>query len=359
MRQNILKKVSVFFVMSMFLGLSVSSQEYVEGIPDGYSMWTSNWGSESPESGYSLMRWVYEESNGWWELTQEYLEEPLIMNEDYSGPIYDMGIDLFYLEGESEPHAILAVSKGESHFPSEGTEFQHRRLNGEGNWEVVQDPIHTTPADISPLGVDVYWSDGQLRMVWLEDSDVTSVGILYDQELRVEEDGTLSVISEPTEVYSQDLDWGADYPDLGGLNGVAAVDYDQDGDRDFVLSKMFYGDVTSNVLYLLEQTSSGEYADSLQEILLRETGSGAEGMTVASVDGDENVDLLITNHAEGGWSEIYWYELGEDGLEEVGMMMDASLEGEAFAVNVDHIFGLYANEPPAIGGSRIGSWSIY
>lgn len=357
------RKVWALFitVFVFFQTNPVYSQDYVEGIPDGFTIWATEWDQFSADSEYLVFQFTYDAGNNWWDMQAQIFQDPEIIGESYDGRVFDMGMDLLYIDGDSRPHGVFNVSKGSGHFPSTGTEFQHRVLNADGDWEAVQAPIYSTQADVSPLGVDVYKIGDQYRMTWVEANDEAGPkslkGEIYDQELAINPDGTVELVGEPTLIYSQTLDWGASYPGLGGLNGVTVGDYDNDGDHDFLISKMFYGGETTAGFYLLEQTSAGVFSESLEDIFSMPSGSGSEAMTACTLDSDDRLDILRTNHSDGAWNEVYWFEAGEDGLVDRGLVLDADFEAETYGISVGHIFGLYASEPPPI--TNVHHWEVF
>jgi len=346
--------------MIAITALMVLPSHAIEGVSDGFSVWTTNFDSYSAEEGYPIVEWVYDGANEYWDGAEQYLTVPYFQTETHDGNVYDMAFDMIEINGELS--AIIAVSKGTGHFPSQGTEFQHRKLNANGEWEPVQEPIFKTPADVSPLGVDIYKVGDEIHIVWVEDNDAAGPKSMkceiYDQVLTLSTDGTLTTTGEPTLIYTSTLNWSASYPSDGGVNGVAACDYDGDNDIDYVMIQMFYGDSPDKSgIHLIEQTSPGVWSD-LQELIITVPGGGSEALTCADIDGDDDLDFLKTNEDGGAWSQIYWYEKSGDEVSLVGMLIDCNYEGSVYEIPVGHIFGVYAGEPTT-SVSSLSSWPLY
>ena len=341
--------------------LSIGATAQVE-LPDGFTVWTTDWDSNNPGTGYYINEWKYLEADGFWELVEHVMQEPLILGQEYAGNIYDMGMDMIQLAGSTEMSAILTVSMGDGHFPSTGTEFQHRKLNADGEWEAAQDPLFTTPADVSPLGVDIYTTGGEVHIVWVEDNDAagphSNMCDIFDQGYSIQADGTLSPVGEPVLVFSRALLWGGTHPGNGGITGLGACDYDGDGDQDFLIGEMYYGDSpASAAIHLIEQTGPGVWSDTLQEVFFSVPGRGSEAVTCCDIDGDDDLDVAkTTGDGDGAWNQVYWYEKQGDTLEARGLLIDCGFEGEPFQIGVGHIFGLYINESQEI--TDVSGWML-
>jgi VCBS repeat protein len=345
----------------LLLVFSSASSFAVEGVENGFNLWTVEFDSYDPSYSYFITKWTYDIENNFWDAEEQLLDFPFYQEEEYEGRVYDMGMSMLEINGEVS--AVIAVSKGDGHFPSLGTQFQHRKLDENGFWAVVQDPILTTPADVSPLGLDLYAIGDEVHMVWIEDNDaagpVSNMCEVYDGVLTVNADGTLTLEDNPTLVYSKELNWGGTYPGFGGVAGVTACDYDGDGDIDYAIAQIFYGnDPTTSSINIIEQTGSGEFSTSLNAVHSTPTGGGSEALTCGDIDGDDNLDFFKTNEEEGNWSQIYWYEKEGDVLELRGMVVDCKVDGLAWGINVGHLFGIYVNEPAAVVPSGL-NWEIH
>ncbi|MDX9752475.1 MAG: VCBS repeat-containing protein [bacterium] len=330
-------------------------------VEDGFKVWITEWDSGSLSTGYPIVEWTYDADAGFWDAELPLLDLPLIQNDqDYEGPIFDMGMDMIELNGTLL--AVLAVSKGDSHFPSKGTEFQIRKINQDGFWAPIQNPIHTTPAAVSPLGIDIFKAGNSLYLAWVEDNDAdgpkSNKGEIYQMRLTQNADGTLAAVESPVLIYSHTLNWGGTHPGNGGINGIAACDWDGDGDTDYAISQMYYGDSpASSGIFILLQTAPGVWATSLKEVHWTSPGSGSEALTCCDIDGDNQLDFLKTNEAEGNWSQVYWYEKNGDVLEPRDLIIDCGYEAQAYDFSVGHIFGLYAGEPVSTGTS-VQNWEL-
>ena len=159
-----MSKQTLLVAVLFACALSIPAQTTV---PDGFSVWSTDWDNGSPGA-YFVREWVYLEAEDYWEPYDHLIVQPEIIGQSYDGAVYDMTMDLIMLPGSDVLSGIFAVSMGDGHFPSAGTEFQHRKLNADGNWEAVQDPLFTTPADVSPLGVEIYTVGGDVHIAWLE-----------------------------------------------------------------------------------------------------------------------------------------------------------------------------------------------
>ncbi len=328
---------------------------------DGLKIWTTSWDNYSGDTGYDILEWTYNASEVYWTYEYQYLQPPEVSDESYSGNIYDMGMDMIYLNGQERFSAILTVSMGASHFPSEGTEFQHRMLSEAGEWELVQDPLFTTPADVSPLGVDIYYDGSELHIAWVEDNDAAGPNSMMcdvkDQVFSVSDEGILTPVGEPVVVFSRELDWSGEYPNNGGLTGLTSCDYDADGDIDLIIGEMYYGSSPSNTaLLLIERLSADEWSDTLQELWAAAPGKGSEGVCYCDIDGDENLDLINTTGWTGPWNSIFWFEKIGDTLEQRYAILETSVEGEGMDFLPGHIFGLHAQGPVITG---ITDWSLF
>lgn len=330
-------------------------------LPNGFKVWTTDWDTYSPSSGYPIVEWNYVAGEGWWEPTLQNLKLPLVLGQTYEGNIFDMGMDLFTIPGDTAMHGIFTVSTGAGHFPSEGTEFQHRKLSATGEWESVQSPLFSTVAYISPLGVDMYKIGNEYHLVWIEDNDgdgpKPNMCEIYDQKYTVNSNGTLTASGSAVKVLSRELAWGGTYPGLGGVNSVSACDYDNDGDRDFLISQMYYSGDVDNGIFLLEQTEPGVFNTTLQPVYHDVVTNGAEGMTCCNIDGDANLDFVRTNGDVFEWTQIIWCEKDGNGFVFRDMLLDCVFEGQPYSVSTGHIFGLYVNEPPAI--VSVDSWELF
>ncbi len=353
-------KKQIFWV-ALFIGIASVSSFAVEGVVNGFNLWTVEFDSYGPEYGYSIIEWTYDIENNYWDALEQPLELPFYQGEEYSGRVFDMGMSMLEINGEVS--AVIAVSKGESHFPSLGTQFQHRKMDENGFWAIVQDPIYTTPADVSPLGLDLYAIGDEVHMVWIEDNDaagpVSNMCEVYDGVLTVNADGTLTLEDNPTLVYSKLLNWSGTFPGFGGVAGVTACDYDGDGDIDYAIAQVFYGsDPTVSSINIIEQTEPGVFSTSLNTVHSTPTGGGSEALTCGDIDGDENLDFFKTNEEGGNWSQIYWYEKSGDVLELQDMVVDCNVDGLAWNINIGHLFGIYVNEPAAVVPSGL-NWELH
>lgn len=354
-------KHSLLLVTTLVLLCSTTAMGQIT-IPDGFKVWTTDWDEYSPTSGYPIIEWNYVASEAWWEPTLQLLKLPLVLGKTYDGSIFDMGMDLFTIPGDTAMHGIFTVSTGDGHFPSAGTEFQHRKLNTAGEWESVQQPLFTTAAYISPLGIDMYKVGNTYHLIWIEDNDGDgpnpNICEIYDQVYTVNSNGTLTPSGSAVKVFSRELQWGGNHPGKGGINGVSACDFDGDGDQDFLISEMFYGDSpTSNAIHVLLQTALGVWATTLQEVYFCLPGSGSEAITCCNIDGDNNLDFVKTNDENFAWNQILWYEKEGNAFVYRDMLLDCAFEGQPYALNVGHIFGLYVNEPSAI--VNVSGWELY
>jgi len=155
------KRICVVLLVLCISSPAVFAQDTIK---DGLTVWTSSWDDGSFDIGYEIIQWTYSAQDDSWEPEFQFLTMPEILGEDYVGDVHDMGMDMIILPGASRRSVILTVSKGSSHFPSEGTQFQHRQLNEAGEWEPVQEPLFTTPPDVSPLGVDIYMDGDEIHI---------------------------------------------------------------------------------------------------------------------------------------------------------------------------------------------------
>ncbi len=345
----------------LLLVFSCSSSFAVEGVENGFNLWTVEFDSYGPEYGYSIIEWTYDKENNFWDAFEQFLDAPYYLGEDYTGRVFDMGMSMLEINGEVS--AVIAISKSESHFPSLGTQFQHRKLDEESFWVSVQDPIYSTPADVSPRGLDLYTIGDEIHMVWIEDNDaagpVSNMCEVYDGILTVNADGTLTLEENPTLVYSKELNWGGSFPGFGGVAGVTACDYDGDGDIDIAIAQIFYGsDPTTSSINIIEQTAPGVFSTTLNVVHSTQTGGGSEALTCGDIDGDENLDFFKTNEEEGNWSQIYWYEKEGDVLENRGMVIDCKEDGLGWSINIGHLFGIYVNEPAAVI-TPVFNWELH
>lgn len=353
-------KIKLFWT-ALLIGLANVPSFALDGVTNGFKLWSIEFDSYDPTYGYFIIEYTYDKVNGYWEAVEEPLETPFYQKESYNGNVYDMGMSMIEINGEL--HAIVAVSKGDSHFPSKGTQFQHRKKDSRAFWVSVQEPIYSTPADISPLGIDLYKTGNELHIVWVEDNDSagpkSNMCEIYDGKLTINADGTFTLDSNPILIYTKKLNWSATHPGNGGVNGVAACDFDGDNDIDYVIAQMFYGDSpSSSSMSLLEQTAPGVYASTLKELHWTPTGSGAEALSVCNIDGDGNLDFIKTNETEGNWSQVYWYEKSGNALVLQGMVIDCEYEASTWGLKVSHLFGLYVNEP-SVEITNVAEWELY
>ncbi len=329
-------------------------------VKDGLTIWTTSWDDGSVDVGYEIIKWTYYAQDGIWEPESQYVAPPEVADEDYFGNVYDMGMDMMVLPGTDERSAILTVSKGNKHFPSLGTEFQHRKLNEIGEWELVQPPLFTTPPDVSPLGVDIYQDGGEIHIAWIEDNDADGPNSMmcdiFDRVFTVTAEGLLEPAGDPVLAFSRKLNWGGSHPGPGGITGLTVCDYDADGDMDFVVGKMFYGDSPAGTaIQLIERLSPDDWADELQELWAAWPGTGSEGVCACDVDGDDQLDLINTTGWEGPWSTVFWFEKKGDDLVEVDYLLETRVWGEPFGISPGHIFGLHA-PPPQV--QAVENWEI-
>ncbi|RJP20797.1 MAG: hypothetical protein C4527_24495 [Candidatus Omnitrophota bacterium] len=280
-----------------------------DGVKNGLKVWTTDWDNGSPDTGYEIYQWTYDEREMGYFLEKQLVIPPEIAGEPYAANVYDMGMDMIMFRGRTDLSAILTVSKGSGHFPSLGTEFQHRRLNADSEWELVQPPLFTTPADISPLGVDIYYDGDEIHIAWVEDNDAAGphsmMCDIFDQAYTLNVDGTLTAQGEKKLVFSRRLDWGGKYPNNGGITGLTVCDFDGDGDMDFIVGEMFYGDSPAScAIQMIERLSANQWATSLKELWVGTPGHGAEGVCHADIDGDNTLDLIMTSGHSNAWSVV-------------------------------------------------------
>ncbi len=342
----------------LFLAAQVGGTQ--DTIRDGLQIWTTSWDDGSPQVGYDIMHWTYSAQEGSWTLEPQYVLPPEIAEEDYFGNVYDMGMDMIILPGRTERSAILTVSMGDGHFPSEGTQFQHRVLNEDGEWELAQPPLFTTPPDISPLGVDIYLEGDELHIAWIEDNDeagpASMMCEIYDQVYSVNSDGILSAEGDPVLAYSRQLNWGGTYPGQGGITGLTVCDYDRDGDKDFIVGEMFYGERPyATAIHLIEKLSPNEWPDSLEELWVGWPDTASEGVCYSDIDGDDQIDIINTSGADGSSDTIHWFEKQEGTLQVMGMILDCDAAAESWDLNIGHIFGLHSPPPETTG---VLDWEI-
>lgn len=333
-----------------------------DALRDGLTVYTTNWDENSPDLGYYIYKWTYQASDQTWKFDMNMLATPLISGKEYAGNVYDMGMDMFRISGQPELRAILTVSMGDSHFPSLGTEFQHRKLNAQGDWELVQPPLFTTPADVSPIGVAAYYMGGDLHIAWVEDNDEPGpkslICEIYDQAYTVNADGTLTAKGSKTLVHSRQLNWGATHPGLGGIAGLTVCDYTGDGLLDFIVGNMFYGDSPAGAsIQLIERLSADQWSDTFQELWYGQPGHGAEAVHYCDIDGDASLDLVITSGSALAWSSVVHFEKEGNQLVEKNIVIDCAAEIEFWEpeLSVGHIFGLYVDSPEPTG---IADWEI-
>lgn len=331
---------------------------------DGMVVWTSDFDSFSPATGYQILQWTWKESDDTWYLERQIVNPPEILGDDtYAGNVYDMAMDIIKLKGMSTYYAVMLVSMGTSHFPSAGTEFQLRKLSADGVWDAVQAPLFTTPADVSPLGVDIYYSGDELHLAWMEDNDEAGPKSLmceiYDQVFTVNADGTLTAKGNKTLVFSTKLNWGGSYPTAGGAAGLTVCDFDGDGDLDFIVGTAHYvsGETAKMAIRLIERLGANQWATEFKNLWVGEPGHGAEGVRYANIDGDNVLDLIITSGNSYAWSVVVWMEKEGDAVVERDALIDTNGELELLGEegSVGHIFGLYAEVP---GTTEILDWSV-
>ncbi len=359
-----MKKIGILVIM---LGCLVGvgfAQDNVK--KDGLVVYTTSWDDFTVDSGYLVYQWSYNKSDTLWYLEKQLFYAPEILgDESYAGNVYDMGMDMITLKGRSDLSGIFTVSKGDSHFPSQGTEFQHRRLMGDGVWESVQAPLFTTASDISPLGVDIYYDGSTLHIAWIEDNDEAGPSSMmceiYDQVFTADANGLLTAQGEKKLVFSKRLNWGGTYPGTGGFSGLTVCDFDSDGDMDFIVGDMFYGDSPAKVaIQLIERLASDQWATAVKDLWNGSPGHGAEGVCYADIDGDDAVDILITSANSYAWNVVAWLEKEGDVLIERDALIDTPLEAELSsgeALSVGHIFGLYCKGKEQSTG--LVDWSLF
>ncbi|MBN2326653.1 MAG: hypothetical protein JXR73_05815 [Candidatus Omnitrophica bacterium] len=362
-----LRKISLLILAACFLSQTAVSQDVIK---DGLKVWTTAWDNGQPDN-YYIFQWTYNAADQTWKTELQWVVSPEFAGEEWNGSVYDMGMDMITHPGGDDLYAVLTVSKGDSHFPSQGTEFQLRKLvvnNDWPEWELVQDPLFTTPADVSPLGVDVYYDAGQLHIAWTEDNDEAGPNSMmceiFDQAYTVNSDGTLAASGDKTLVFSHRLNWGGTNPGVAGVTGLTVCDYDGDGDMDFVIGDMYYGESPAGVaIQLIERLGPDEWSADVQDLFYGSPGHGAEGVCYCDIDGDEYLDLVMTSGSSYPWNNVVWFEKAPDGsgqLDEVGVLVDCSThndENYPSVSNQGHIFGLYVPSPAS--STLLDHWSLY
>jgi len=351
----------IIVALSVVLSMAVPVQAQ-DALRDGLTVYVTDWDNNSPSLGYYIYKFTFQASTQLWDFALQPLAEPIISGEAYSGNVFDMGMDMFRISGQPELHAILTVSKGDSHFPSKGTEFQHRKLNAAGEWELVQPPLFTTPADVSPIGVEAYYDGGELHIAWVEDNDAAGPKSMkceiYDQAYTINADGTLTAKGTKTLVHSRTLNWSGNRGGLGGIAGLTVCDYTGDGRLDFIVGQMFYGDSPSGAsIQLIERLSADQWSGTFQELWYGQPGHGAEAVHYCDVDGDANLDLVITSGSSLPWSTVVHFEKEGNQLVEKGIVIECAAEIEFWEpeLSIGHIFGLYVDSPEP---TMVMDWEI-
>lgn len=349
------KIVFLSILLCCITGLGFSQNS----IKDGLMIWTSDWDSYSPDSGYFIRQWKYDAKTTFWSYVDQQVVEPMI--EGYGDKIFDMGMDMIYLKGRTDVDAFLTVSMGSAHFPSLGTEIQHRRLNAKGEWELVQPALQTIDANISTLGLSVYYAGSDLHLAWTEDSDDTSICTIYDQAYTVGSDGKLTAKGDKVKVFTQTLNWSGTHGGLGGISGLSACDFNGDGKIDFMVGEMFYKDDTAGAsAQLILGTDTNKWATKTTELWYGQPGHGAEGLRYCDVDGDKTFDAIITSGSALPWGTIVWLKKNGNILEEQEPILDCDAEVKLIdsSYSVGHIFGLSAATTVTIT-TAVQDWSIF
>lgn len=332
-------------------------------VQDGLTVWTSCFDDYSLSTGYQILQWTWSRTNNAWSVEKQIFMQPEIISDTIGGSgVYDMGMDLIHLPGSSKISMIIAVSGGDSHFPSLGTEFQHRKLGADGVWDSVQDPLFTTPANVSPLGVDIYNDNGTIHIAWIEDNDEAGPKSLmceiYDQVFTVNADGTLKASGDKKLVFSKKLNWSGSFPTAGGVAGLTVCDFDGDGDLDFIVGTAHYGDSPAKMaIRWIERTGASSWATDFKDLWSGQPGHGAEGVRYANIDGDNVPDLIMTSANAYAWNVVAWFEKDGNQVVEKDALLDCNLELSLMedTQTVGHIFGLYAEVP---GSTPVMDWSL-
>jgi len=351
------------FLLSVLLCCIACPGFCQDKVQDGLTVWLSAFDDFNPTTGYQILQWTWSRTDNAWSVEKQIFMGPEIVGDtSYAGNVYDMGMDLITLPGSKQKSMIIAVSKGDGHFPSFGTEFQHRKLSADGVWDSVQEPLFTTPANVSPLGLDAYYEGDTLHIAWVEDNDEAGPKSLmceiYDRTFTVNADGTLTASGDKKLVYSTKLNWSGSYPTAGGVAGLTVCDFDGDGDLDFIVGTAHYGDdPVKMAIRWIERLGPNSWATDFKNLWVGAPGHGAEGVRYANIDGDNVLDMIMSSGNAYAYSIIAWFEKDGDQMIEKDVLLDSNLEFELMedAQRVGHIFGMYAEVP---GATPVMDWSL-